>query len=264
MTEERPRAIFITGAASGIGRATALLFARRGWFVGGFDANAAGLEVLARDLGERGMVGQLDVVDRDAFGRAAGRFGQATGGRMDILFNNAGVGLAGGPFEQTRFQDVVTAVQVNLIGVLAGVHACAELLKATPNALCINTASATAIFGMPNIAVYSATKHAVRGLTEALSVEFRVHDVRVADVLPGLVDTALISRRTAQSQHEGPFRVIAADAVAQAVWAAYDSDQLHWYVPPDLKQLALAAASEPEALREAIADRSGPFAWMKA
>lgn len=174
------------------------------------------------------MVGELNVVDRAAFGRAAEHFGTVTHGRMDILFNNAGIGRGGGPFERAKFQDVVSTVEVNVLGVLAGIHACAELLKATPNSLCFSAASAAAIFGLPNIAVYSATKHAVRGLTEALSLEFRAYGVRVADVFPGLVDTPLISRQMAESKHGGPFRVVSPSDVAETVWAAYGSDKLHW------------------------------------
>ena len=264
MPQERARTIFITGAASGIGRATALFFAARGWFVGGFDANAEGLKRLADDLGERGIVGELDVRDRAAFGLAAEHFGAITNGHLDLLLNNAGVGLAGGPFEKTRFEDVVTAVEINLLGVLAGIHACADLLKATQNSLCFNICSASAIFGLPNIAVYSAAKSAVRGLTEALSLEFRPYGVRVADALPGLVDTSLISPQMAQSKHDGPFRVIAADRIAETIWAAYESDRLHWYVPDDLRQLAIDAATDPEAMRQTIADKSGAYAWLKS
>jgi NAD(P)-dependent dehydrogenase (short-subunit alcohol dehydrogenase family) len=210
------------------------------------------------------MVGELNVADREAFGRTAGRFGDATGGRLDILFNNAGVARGGGPFEKAKFEDFVTSVEVNVLGVMAGVHACAELLKATPNSLCFNTSSASAIFGLPNSAVYSATKHAVRGLTEALSLEFRAYGVRVADTLPGLADTPLIPRRLAESKHGGPFRIIPPRQVAEAVWAAYGSDKLHWYVPAELQELAIEAARGPETLREKIADKAGEYAWMKA
>lgn len=261
MPNER-RAIFITGAASGIGRATALLFASRGWFVGGFDANEDGLKSLATELGENGMTRQLDVVDRVSFGSSAEDFAIRSGGRMDILFNNAGVGLGGGPFEKARFEDVVKAVQINLIGVMAGIHACAELLKATPNSLCFNTCSASALFGMPNIAVYSAAKAGVRALTEALSIEFAAHGIRVADALPGLVATPLIAS-AAQSRHEGPFRVIPALEIAETVWSAYRSDRIHWYVPEDLEQLAIDAVVDPASVRQAIADKTGPYAWLK-
>ena len=262
MADEPTCAIFITGAASGIGRATALFFAERGWFVGGFDTNADGLDRLAAELGVNGMVGELDVVDRAAFGRAAERFAAASGGRMDILLNNAGVGLAGGPFETTNFEHVEKAVQINLIGVLAGIHACAELLKATANSLCFNMCSASAIFGLPNIAVYSATKAAVRALTESLSLEFAAHGVRVADALPGLVGTSLIGEM-AGSKHDGPFRVLPAEQVAQTVWGAYESDKVHWYVPPDLQQLAIDAATDPVTMRNTIANKTGGFAWLK-
>jgi len=257
------RAILITGAAGGIGRATAHYFAERGWFVGGFDANPEGIASLGAELGDRGMAEQLDVTDRAGFGRAAERFAAASQGRLDILFNNAGIGRGSGPFEKADFEDILAAVQVNFIGVLVGIHACAEILKATPNSLCFNTCSASAIFGLPNVAVYSATKAAVRGLTEALSLEFAAHDVRVADALPGLVDTALISRDIAGSPHGGPFRVIAAREVAEAVWSAYESDKLHWYVPSDLKQLAVEAVTDPEAMRQSISSAEGAYSWMK-
>lgn len=258
---ERPRAIFITGAASGIGRATALHFASKGWLIGAADANAEALARLVGDIGNRAIPLELDVSDREAFGLAAMRFGAATGGCLDILFNNAGIGLAGGPFEQTRFEDVEKAIRVNLLGVMAGIHACFSLLKATPNALCVNTSSASAIFGMPNIAVYSAGKGAVQTLTEALSIEFAEHDIRVADILPGLVATPLISS-TAQSKHEGPFRVIQPEVIAEIVWAAYGADRIHWYAPDDLEALAVEAASDPQTMRKAIADKTGAYAWL--
>ena len=262
MVERLSRSIIVTGAASGIGRATALLFARRGWFVGGFDTNVDGLSTLASELGPQCMTGILDVTSRTDFGRVADLFSSASGGHLDVLFNNAGTGRGGGPFDKVSFDDVAAAVQVNLLGVLSGIHACLPLLRRTPNSLCISTSSSTAIFGLPNMAAYSATKCAVRGLTEALSLEFRAHGVRVADVLPGLVATPLIGKNTSASTHGGPFRVIQADQVAEVVWQAYKSDQLHWYAPPDLGHLAIEAATDPEGFREKIHTRTGAYSWM--
>ena len=167
------KSIFITGAASGMGLATARLFAEKGWFVGGYDVNQAGLSALAAELGEGAcIVRTLDVTDREDYRAALADFAQATGGKLDLLFNNAGIGR-GGPFADQPFEDVIAVVQVNLMGVLIGIHAAIELLKATPNSLCFTTSSSSATFGMANIAVYSATKHAVKGLSEALSVEFQ-------------------------------------------------------------------------------------------
>ena len=120
---------------------------------------------------------RLDVTGKKDYEKALAEFGAATGGRMDILFNNAGIG-AGGFFDEQPFEDVLRVVNVNFIGVLNGIHSSIGLLKATPNSLCFTTSSSSATYGMPGIAVYSATKHAVKGLTVALSIEFRRHGVR--------------------------------------------------------------------------------------
>ena len=248
------QSIFITGAASGMGRETARLFAGQGWFVGGFDVNEAGLSDLQAELGaENCLVRRLDVTDRDDYRAAIAAFGEATGGKMDLLYNNAGIGR-GGPFAEQPFEDVIAVVQVNLMGVLIGIHEAIGLLKATPNSLCFTTSSSSATFGMANIAVYSATKHAVKGLSEALSVEFKAYGVRVADVLPGVIDTPILPPGVAEgAPKEGMFRAIPPVEVAKTVWEAYHADRLHWYVPPELVELDKAATLTPEAVRDQMA-----------
>jgi len=259
------RAIFITGAASGMGRETARLFAARGWFVGAFDVDSAGLDSLARELGGEGGEGSLfaplDVTDRNAYLAAIDAFGAATGGRMDILFNNAGIGV-GGYFDEQPWEAILRVVNVNLVGVLSGIHAAMPLLKTTPNALCFSTSSASAIFGAAGIAVYSATKHAVKGLTEALSVELSRHGIRAADALPGLIDTPILPERVrAGAPAEGMWRLLPPIAVAEAVWSAYHEDKLHWYVPPELAALDVQVTAEPERARDErkrqLAERGG-------
>jgi NAD(P)-dependent dehydrogenase (short-subunit alcohol dehydrogenase family) len=268
MATGEPRSIFISGAASGIGRATALLFAERGWLVGGFDIDARGLAALEKELAPAGGVtGRVDVTDPASFAAALESFGRATGGRLDLFHNNAGIAHSG------FFEDVPQAaarriIEVNFAGVVNGAYAALGLLRATPDSLCFNTASSSAIFGVPRLAVYSATKFAVKGLTEALSVEFARHGVRVADVLPGLIDTPLLDSTPNHSGSaddgilardraptEGPFRLISAREVAEVVWSAYrdESSKLHWYVPAELAELETAKAAGPEALRELIA-----------
>lgn len=248
------QSIFITGAASGMGRETARLFAGQGWFVGGFDVNETGLSELQAELGaDNCLVRRLDVTDRDDYRAAIAAFGEATGGKMDLLYNNAGIGR-GGPFAEQPFEDVIAVVQVNLMGVLIGIHEAIELLKATPNSLCFTTSSSSATFGMANIAVYSATKHAVKGLSEALSVEFKAYGVRVADVLPGVIDTPILPPGVAEAApKEGMFRAIPPVEVARTVWEAYHADRLHWYVPPELVELDKAATLTPEAVRDQMA-----------
>src|SRR5215470_4838361 len=186
------KSIFITGAASGMGRETARLFRQKGWFIGAYDVNADGLRALEKELGpDNCVVRRLDVTDKADYECAIAEFGKATGGKMDILYNNAGIGV-GGYFDEIPFDDLMVVVRVNFIGVLIGIHCAIGLLKATPNSLCFTTSSSSATYGMPRIAVYSATKHAVKGLTEALSIEFARFGVRVSDVLPGLIDTAIL------------------------------------------------------------------------
>jgi Short-chain alcohol dehydrogenase of unknown specificity len=251
---EPRKSIFITGAASGMGRETARLFAGKGWFVGAYDVNETGLADLQAELGaDNCRVRRLDVTDRADFRAALDDFGPAAGGRLDILFNNAGIGR-GGPFDQQPFEDILAVVQVNLIGVLNGIYEAAPLLKATPGSLCFTTSSSSATFGMPGIAVYSATKHAVKGLTEALSVEFRALGVRVADVLPGLIDTPILPPGAVEAApKEGMFRAVPPVEVAKVVWEAYHSDRLHWYVPEEIAELDKASALDPEAVREQMA-----------
>lgn len=237
-----------------MGLETARLFAAKGWFVGGYDVNQAGLAALESELGASNcLVRQLDVTDREDYRAALAAFSAATDGKLDLLFNNAGIGR-GGPFAEQPFEDVIAVVQVNLMGVLIGIHEAIGLLKATPNSLCFTTSSSSATFGMANIAVYSATKHAVKGLSEALSVEFKAYGVRVADVLPGVIDTPILPPGVAAgAPKDGMFRAIPPVEIAKVVWEAYHADTLHWYVPPELVELDKAATLAPEATRDRMA-----------
>lgn len=243
------RSIFITGAASGIGRATARLFADRGWFVGAFDVDEAGLAALQKDA-PVSLVRRLDVTDRDDYGRAVDQFSERTGGHMDVLFNNAGV-IAGAPLDTMAWEVVEHILRINLFGVFIGVQAGLPLLKATEGSLCMSTCSASAIYGSANLAAYSASKHAVKGLTEALSIELKKHGVRAADVLPGIVETPMLPpEQKAALPADGPWRLIQPQDVAEVVWRAYAEDRVHWYVPSELKEMHLGAIAEPEQTRD--------------
>jgi NAD(P)-dependent dehydrogenase (short-subunit alcohol dehydrogenase family) len=269
------RTAFITGAASGIGRATAVRFASEGWFIGAADLNKAGLDSLKAELGEDACsTWNLDVTDKRRFEAVIAEFGERTGGRLDLLYNNAGIGVAGF-FEEIPFEETLRVVQINLIGVLNGIHTALPLLKQTPGSLCFSTSSSAATYGAPGLAVYAATKFAVKGLTEALAVELSRCDVRVADVLPGVIDTPILRESpryvegklietegptiAANAPSEGPWRMIPPSEVAESVWQAYQGKRMHSYVPPEIEDIDRAKAKDPDAMRDArIAMTPGP------
>jgi NAD(P)-dependent dehydrogenase (short-subunit alcohol dehydrogenase family) len=260
--QETRRSIFITGAASGIGRATARLFAREGWLVGCVDVDEAGLETLQGELGRsQCFINRLDVSDKPAYDVVMEAFARKSAGSLDILFNNAGIGGAGW-FEDIPYERALRIIETNVIGVVNGVYAALPLLKRTPNSLCFSTSSSAAIYGLPRVAVYAASKFAVKGLTEALSAELARYDVRAADVLPGLIDTPILDdtadfsggeppgvvmRRNAAA--EGALRMMAPEDVATCVRAAYESDRVHWYIPEELGAIEAARAGGVEGLR---------------
>jgi NAD(P)-dependent dehydrogenase (short-subunit alcohol dehydrogenase family) len=263
------QAIFITGAASGMGRETAKLFASKGWLVGATDVNLDGLKTLEQELGSENVwISKLDVTSKADFDAVLAAFGQKSGGRLDVMFNNAGIGESGW-FEDVPYDAAMRVVQINFVGALNGAYASLPLLKMTPNSLLFTTSSSSATYGMPRIAVYAATKHAVKGLTEALSVEWARHKVRVADVLPGLIDTAILRSTPnrsgdapkptedqfyANAPKKGMFRLMPASSVAECVWRAYSSPKtkLHYYVPDEIAWIDRIKGFAPSYMRGRI------------
>jgi len=223
------RAIFITGAASGIGRETALLFAQRGWRVGAVDVDEAGLARLAAEAGaDRCWTGRLDVRDFAAWRERMAAFSAWTGGRMDALFNCAGI-MRMGPFERTAVEEHVRTVEVNVIGVLHGIYAAFDLLKATPGSHIVSMGSASGFYGVPDLATYSASKFFVRGLTEALNIELERHSITVTDLMPLYVDTPMIK---SQEYRAGSLQTFGAKLtprqIAGIVWQAVQGRKVHW------------------------------------
>ncbi len=192
------KAVFITGAGAGIGLATARAFAKQGWFVGLYDRDEAAVKKLALELGsEHALAGKLDVTDVKGWEKSLATFFGRTN-RLDVLINNAGV-LFSGPFENITIQQHKQIFDVNVQGVVNGCHSALQYLKQTPHSRVVNVSSASAIYGQPSLATYSASKFAIRGLTEGLDNEWRVHGIRVVDVMPLFVQTALVTDMDAAS-----------------------------------------------------------------
>jgi NADP-dependent 3-hydroxy acid dehydrogenase YdfG len=250
------RAIFVTGAASGIGRACAELFAGRGWFVGLYDVNERECAALAAALGrDKATYGALDVRDPVAWRRALSDFWEKSGQRLDVLLNNAGV-ISTGQFATTPLEKHRAMVDVNVSGMIVGCHNAFRYLKQTPRSHVINIASATAIYGQPELATYSATKFAVRGLTEALDLEWSKTGIRVSDVWPSFVETAMAKDfGHIQSAKSLGIR-LAPDDVASIIWTCATSrrrlHKTHWTVGRQAGLLSLGARFGPAALTRQI------------
>ncbi len=250
------KAIFITGGGSGIGRATAQLFASKGWFVGLADVNAAGLAETAALLPE-GASSQhvMDVRDRDQWRGALADFATHSGGRLDVLFNNAGVNV-GGPLIETAPEAIDRVLDINLKGCFNGAMAGFALLKATPGSALVNTCSAAGLYSGPGMAGYGASKFGVRALTDSLDAEWVEHGITVRSVMPGFIDTPLLDVSAAGSNR--PTRDVVKDAgleftpvevVAQTVWDCIHKPVVHTPVGKTAKRLKFMSRWFPGALR---------------
>ncbi|HEY3063233.1 MAG TPA: glucose 1-dehydrogenase [Chloroflexota bacterium] len=206
-------AAVITGAGSGIGAASALAFAHEGAGVVVADVNAEAarktVDQIETDGGQAEAV-EVDVTDYGAVQRmvqiAVDRFG-----KLDVLFNNAGVPQAFTPFEQSTDDLYNLIFDVNVRGVFYGCRAAIPHLKANGGGVILNTASTAGIRPRPGLAVYNASKAAVINLTKTLAVELAPHRIRVVSLCPVATDTPMLPSfiGPGQDEAEGRKRFIA-------------------------------------------------------
>jgi NADP-dependent 3-hydroxy acid dehydrogenase YdfG len=223
------KSIFITGAASAIGKATAMLFADKDWFVGIADINEAGLETLKRNMdGKIGFVRHLDVTDADRVAAVLSEFAQATGGKIDVLFNDAGV-LRIHPFEDISLENHHAILEVNAKGVLNCTYHAFPYLKNTSGSRVINMASVASVYATAHKATYSASKFWVRGFTEALNIGREQYGIHVCDIMPNFVNTPMVQQNPDRLvDNVGVF--LTAEDVARTVWKAVNGHRIHWLV----------------------------------
>jgi NAD(P)-dependent dehydrogenase (short-subunit alcohol dehydrogenase family) len=196
------KTILVTGAGSGIGRATALLCAARGADLAICDVDEVGLhetEAHARHLGRNVLAQRVDVGNRAAMQAFADAVHEQVE-TVDLLVNNAGVGLGAG-FLDTELDDWDWILPINVMGVVHGCHMFVPaMVQRGRGGHVVNLSSAAGFFANPTLAAYSATKFAVLGLSEALRIELRPHGIGVTAVCPGLINTPI----TRTSRMRGP------------------------------------------------------------
>jgi NAD(P)-dependent dehydrogenase (short-subunit alcohol dehydrogenase family) len=191
----------VTGAASGIGAALCSELARRGATVHAADREEAGLERLLAANRDRDLHGHpLDVADESAVEALLEKV-SADGGRLDYLFNNAGI-VVGGDFEQMDADTWRRIVDVNLWGVVHGTQHGYAVMRRQGFGHIVNTASTAGVLPVARSVAYATTKHAVVGLSVSLREEARRHGVNVSVVIPGLVDTNIFASATNVGGHD--------------------------------------------------------------
>ncbi|MGL4305907.1 MAG: SDR family oxidoreductase [Mycobacteriaceae bacterium] len=183
--------VAITGGAKGIGAATALAFAQAGASVSIGDIDEKLAQELAAKIGGGARGYFLDVTDPESFQTYLDKT-QSDLGSVDVFINNAAI-MFTGAFDQQTPESISRQVSVNISGVITGTHIVIKQMLLRGKGCIVNVASAAGKIGEPGAAVYSSTKFAVVGLTEALRMEYRSSGIKFTCVMPGLVETDLTS-----------------------------------------------------------------------
>jgi NAD(P)-dependent dehydrogenase (short-subunit alcohol dehydrogenase family) len=199
--------VLITGALAGIGREAALAFARDGFrlVVSGRRADAGrALEDELRALGAEALFVAADVRHEDDV-RALVDAAVARFGRLDAAVNNAGTEGAAGPLTEATAEGYAATFDTNVLGVVLSLKHELRVMEAQGAGSIINLSSTMGHRGAPGLALYTASKHAVEGLTRAAALEAAPFGVRVNAVAPGPVDTAMLARVTGSAERMAAF-----------------------------------------------------------
>ena len=213
--------VLVTGAASGIGRASALAFATAGSRVAAADVDTPGLAMLADASNGRIQPITADVRDPDQT-EAMVATAVETLGRLDVAHNNAGVAGPYRPLWEYTEDEFAAVLAVDLVGVWRCLKFEARHMMARRAGCIVNTSSMLGVVGMAENAAYTAAKHGVHGLTRSAALELAPYGVRVNAVAPGVTRTGMTSGVSAELLADVPLRRIAEpEEIADAVlWLA--------------------------------------------
>lgn len=249
MDNIRGKTIAITGAARGIGYATAKDLLARGAQVVIGDRDVAVLESAVADLVKLGQVTgyPLDVTDRESFEVFLDKARSDGAGHLDVLINNAGV-MPVGPFLKETEQSIRSSLEVNVYGVLTGCQLALPEMVRRRSGHVINIASLSGLIPLPGQVVYVGAKYAVVGLSTALADEMAPHGVNVSVIMPPFTNTELISG----TKSGGAIKPVEPEDIAAAIIKTLDKPKTHVSVPPPLRFTAQAAQMLPPKGRRAM------------
>jgi NAD(P)-dependent dehydrogenase (short-subunit alcohol dehydrogenase family) len=190
--------VLITGALTGIGRATAIAFAKEGAHLvisGRHDDIGQSLANELRGLGAEAEFIRSDVRQDEEVGdlvdRTVARFG-----RLDVIINNAGTEGTPGPVAEQTSETYGATFDTNVLGTILGMKHALRIMRAQGNGSIVNVSSTMGHKGAPGASIYTASKHAVEGLTKSAALEAASFGVRVNAIAPGPVETAMLNRFT--------------------------------------------------------------------
>lgn len=241
------KVVAITGGARGIGKATATALIRRGARVAIGDLHLDLAEKTAAELGGNAVAFKLDVTDRSSFESFLDAAEKELG-PVDVLINNAGI-MPVGPFEKETDETAKLMIDINLHGVIYGCKLALERMIPRGEGHIVNIASQAGKAGIPGGATYSATKHAVVGLSEAIRLENRDRGIEVSCVMPAVVNTELGSGLT----DTRGVKKLEPEEVADAICEAIETNRFDVWVPRSSAGIAVALNLVPRSGREAIA-----------
>jgi NAD(P)-dependent dehydrogenase (short-subunit alcohol dehydrogenase family) len=270
MSNQERKAIFITGSSSGLGRATAKLFASKGWKVIASMRDPQKEKELGSISGVTLMA--LDVTDPRAIERVAEQV-VASGG-VDVVFNNAGYGLAGA-LEALTDEQIVRLVNTNMLGTIRTTKAFTPHFREKRAGLFINTTSLGGLVAFPFNSIYHATKWAIEGWSESMAFELNQFGIGIKTIEPGGIRTDFFSRSLDTGQHPAYDALVnkfmgtitdpkqmetysSPEQIAEVVYeAATDGkDQLRYVAGADAKAMyAMRSQLGDEAFRKAIAQQ---------
>ena len=237
MDNIRGKTIVITGAARGIGYATAKALLARGARVVIGDRDVAFQESAVADLTKLGQVSgyPLDVTDRESFATFLDKARTDGHGHIDVLINNAGV-MPIGPFLEQSEQAIRSSIEVNLYGVITGCQLALPDMIGRRSGHIINIASLSGLIPVPGQVVYVGAKFGVVGLSAALADEVAPHGVDVSVIMPPFTNTELIS-----GTKSGAIKPVEPEDIAAAVVKTLNKPKTHVSVPGPLRFTAQAA-----------------------